>query len=160
MNRILLAAIGCVAGSGTAAADPCSVAIEANDMLQYSTHALAVPASCRVIELTLHHTGKQPARVMGHNWVLTRDADMTAVVRAGMNAGFSRNYQPEGDPRIIAATPIVGGGGSTTVRIDTSRLTPGASYTYFCSTPGHAVAMKGRLSFGMPGTLNAANRKP
>ena len=158
MNRILLATIVFGTGSGVAAADPCSVAIEVTDMLQYSTHALAVPASCPVIELTLRHIGKQPARVMGHNWVLTRDADMSAVVRAGKNAGFARNYQPEGDPRIIAATPIVGGGGSTTVRIDTSRLTPGASYTYFCSTPGHAVAMKGRLSFGGP--LSAVNRKP
>ena len=160
MSRVLLSTIILGLLSATASADPCSVSIEANDMMQFSARTLSVPTTCPVIEVTLRHSGRQPARIMGHNWVLTRDSDVTAIASAGINAGLARNYQPAGDQRIIAATPIIGGGESATVRIDTSRLTPGGSYTYFCSAPGHASLMKGRLAFGARGVVTASNLPP
>jgi azurin len=36
--------------------------------------------------LTLKHSGKLAAATMGHNWVLTKTADMQAVSTAGMAA--------------------------------------------------------------------------
>ena len=160
MSRVLLATIVLGLLSATAGADPCNISIEATDTMQFNTSSLSAPTTCPVIEVTLRHSGKQRARIMGHNWVLTRDSDMTAVASAGLNAGFAQNYQPARDQRIIAATPIIGGGESATVRIDTSRLTPGGSYTFFCSVPGHAALMKGKLSFGARGAVTASNRPP
>ena len=65
-----------------------------------------------------------------------------------MAAGAAKGYLPEHDPRIIAATPIVGGGESATVKFATSRLQAGARYVFFCTSPGHATVMRGRLLFG------------
>jgi azurin len=158
--KLIFAAAALLLLAGVAAADPCRVSIEANDMMQFSTRSLAVPASCAEIEVTLRNVGKQPARIMGHNWVLTRDSDMTAVASAGIAAGFGHDYQAPADKRIIAATKIVGGGESTTVHIDSTLLQPGVSYMFFCSAPGHASLMKGKFSFGVPGELRAEVKKP
>jgi azurin len=88
---------------------------------------------------------------MGHDWVLTKTADVASVANAGMNAGLVNNYQKPGDSRIVAATKVIGGGESTTVRFSTARLDAGVSYSYFCSAPGHFSIMKGRF------VLNAAS---
>jgi azurin len=97
--------------------------------------------------MTLRNTGKLPANIMGHDWVLTKTADMASVANAGMTAGLANNFQKPGDPRILASTRIIGGGESVTVRFLTGRLEAGTSYSYFCSAPGHSVIMKGRFVF-------------
>jgi azurin len=91
---------------------------------------------------------------MGHDWVLTKTSDVSSVVNAGMSAGVANNYQKPGDKRIIASTKIIGGGeggeggeGGATVRFSLELLDPKQSYTYFCSAPGHASIMKGRLVY-------------
>ena len=84
---------------------------------------------------------------MGHDWVLAKTADVASIVNDGMNAGLENNYQKPGDTRIVAATKVIGGGETSTVRFATAQLEPGGSYTYFCSTPGHYSLMKGRLVF-------------
>jgi azurin len=136
--------------SAAATADPCSVSIEANDLMQFSARSLAVPVSCAEVVVLLKNTGSQPARIMGHNWVLALDSDVTALASAGIAAGFSRDYQPADDKRIVAATRIIGGGQTVSVRIDAARLQPGANYSFFCSAPGHAALMKGKFLFGVP----------
>jgi azurin len=55
---------------------------------------------------------------------------------------------PKGDKRVLAATPLVGGGQSTSVKFPVSRLTKGGDYTFFCSFPGHYALMKGKLIVG------------
>jgi azurin len=95
----------------------------------------------------LRNTGKLPANVMGHDWVLTKTSDVPSVANAGMSAGVANNYQRPGDKRIIASTKIIGGGESATVRFSLGLLDPTESYTYFCSAPGHASIMKGRLVY-------------
>jgi azurin len=159
MLRLALGSAVLALLSGVAVADPCQVSIEATDRMQFSERVLTVPSSCAQIELTLRNTGTLPARIMGHDWVLTREADAGAVAAAGQAAGFDHNYQPVGDARVLAATPVIGGGTSTTIRIDVAMLQRGQSYTYFCSTPGHASMMRGKLQFGTPGELQAGNRK-
>ena len=101
--------------SGLAYADPCKLALESNDQMQFSVRELVVPNECGEVEVTLRHSGKMSARAMGHDWVLAKDSDVSAIVNAGLAAGSAHGYLPEHDKRIIAATPIVGGGESATV---------------------------------------------
>jgi len=66
----------------------------------------------------------------------------------GMRATLADSYLPKNDARVIAFTPVIGGGQSTQVRFATSKLTRGGDYTFFCSFPGHWGMMKGKLVFG------------
>jgi azurin len=52
-----------------------------------------------------------------------------------------------GDTRIVAATKIVGGGESASVRFLTGQLEAGSSYSYFSSAPGHFSIMKDRFVY-------------
>ncbi len=137
--------------AGTAAyADPCKVSIESNDMMQFNSRELAVPGDCTEVEVTLHHAGKLASAVMGHDWVLAKESDMSGVVNAGLAAGAARGYLPQGDARIIAATKVIGGGESATVKFTTTALTAGTRYAFFCTSPGHSTVMRGRFLFGAP----------
>lgn len=131
--------------AAVAHADPCKLSIEANDAMQFSARQLSVPAACTTVEISLHHSGKLSAGIMGHDWVLARDADMQAIVDAGIAAGPAHGYLPQNDKRIIAATSIVGGGETTTVQFNLAQLTRGVPYAFFCTSPGHSVTMRGRF---------------
>lgn len=126
----------------------CKLDIDANDAMQFDKKELDVAADCTQVTVTLKHTGKLPASAMGHNWVLVKTADVSAVANAGMAAGLAANYLPASDARVIAATKIIGGGETATVTFPVSKLTKGGDYTFFCSFPGHYVIMKGVLKFG------------
>ena len=133
-----------------ASADPCKILIESNDVMRFNVHEMSVPATCSEVEVTLKHTGQLSAKAMGHDWVLAKDSDMLAIVNAGLSAGATHGYLPESDKRIIAATKIVGGGESTTVKFSTSALVRGIRYAFFCTSPGHASLMRGKFLFGEP----------
>ncbi len=146
MNRFYTAVFGALTFAAmTAQAEDCHLSVEANDLMQFNQKTLEVPPSCTDVELTLSHVGKQPAQVMGHNWVLARAADLTGVAIAGQNAGRGHNYQAPGDKRILAATQIIGGGESTKVRFEAAALRSGETYAFFCTTPGHSAIMRGNL---------------
>src|SRR5215469_2503605 len=162
MNNTTLRLAGAGAlllASALAQADPCKLSLESNDQMQFSVRELFVPTECAEVEVTLTHSGKLPARSMGHDWVLAKDSDMSAIVNAGLAAGPARGYLPEHDARIIAATPIVGGGESATVKFAISLLQPGTRYAFFCTSPGHSTVMRGTLLFGDNSRLARANEK-
>jgi len=100
------------------------------------------------VQLTLKHTGKLPKEAMGHNWVLTKTEDLTAVANAGLSAGVANNYIQQGDKRVIAHTKVVGGGESDTITFPTSGLQKGGAYSYLCTFPGHNALMRGTFKFG------------
>jgi azurin len=143
--------------SGLAYADPCKLALESNDQMQFSVRELVVPNECGEVEVTLRHSGKLSARAMGHDWVLAKDSDVSAIVNAGLAAGPAHGYLPEHDTRIIAATPIVGGGESATVKFATSLLQAGSRYVFFCTSPGHATVMRGKFLVGVTHVAQAGN---
>jgi azurin len=143
--------------AGTAHAANCQLIIEANDMMQFNARALQVDGGCSEVQLTLHHVGKMEAHVLGHDWVLARSADVSAIANAGIAAGFDKGYLPPGDKRILAATRIVGGGEATTITFSTANLMPGGDYSFFCSYPGHTSMMRGRFQLAAKESL-AANR--
>ena len=70
-------------------ADPCKVTIEGNDNMQFSLRQIAVPVTCAEVEVTLKHSGKMTAKVMGHDWVLAKESDVSAIVNGGLSAVIS-----------------------------------------------------------------------
>ena len=125
------------------AADSCEQVIEGNDMLQFNLKEMKVSAACGSVTVTLKHTGVMAAEIMGHNWVLTSDADFMPVATAAAEAGLENNYVPAGDDRVLAATSIIGGGKETSVTFSIGSFSAGDDYTFFCSFPGHYAIMKG-----------------
>ncbi len=126
-------------------------------MMQYNMREMVVPAQCSEVEVSLQHTGHLPAKVMGHDWVLARDSDVSGIVSAALAAGCTHGYLPENDKRVIAATKVVGGGETTTVMFRTDMLQVGVRYTFFCTSPGHSSVMRGTFLFG-EGPKTAKNR--
>lgn len=125
-------------------ADACKLSVDANDAMQFSKKAMTAPASCKEVTVTLKHTGKLKANVMGHNWVLVETKNLQTVAVAATKAGFANNYVPQGDTKVLASTKLIGGGESTSVTFKTAGL-KGKALTYFCSFPGHWAIMKGEL---------------
>ena len=147
MKRSLFALVllGLVAAP-TWASTSCSTTVEANDAMQFNTHAIVVPKACKQFTINLKHTGKLPKVAMGHNLVVSAAADEAGVLADGAKAGLDHNYLQPGDSRVVAATPIIGGGESASVKMDVTKLKAGQAYTFFCSFPGHASMMKGTVS--------------
>lgn len=124
----------------------CSFDVEVGDYLKFSTPDMAVEKSCESITVNLKHSGKLPANIMGHNWVLSADADVQTLATEGMSAGLVSNYVTPGDARVLAASSVIGGGESTSVTFSTAGLVSGDAYTFFCSFPGHSYSMRGALT--------------
>lgn len=129
-----------------AQASSCSATVDSTDAMQFTTKSLTVPKSCKQFKVTLSHSGKLPAKVMGHNFVLSKTSDVSGVAADGMKAGAAANYVKAGDPRVIASSKVIGGGESTTFTIPVAKLKAGESYTYICSFPGHSSIMRGTLT--------------
>jgi azurin len=143
-----LVCLSLLAASSGAFAEVCKVDITGTDGMQYDKKEMSVAATCTEVEVTLKHSGKLPASAMGHNWVLSKTADMSAIAGDGMGAGLPSDYVKKGDARVIAHTKVIGGGQSTSVKFPTSALKKGEAYSFFCTFPGHSSIMKGAFKFG------------
>lgn len=152
MNKITLLRLtgagALLLAGGVAHADPCKLTIESDDQMHFNVHEITVPKECGEVEVTLRHSGQLPAKVMGHDWVLARDADMSAIVNGGLAAGSRNGWIAENDKRVIASTRLVGGGESSTVTFSTKLLQEGLRYVFFCTSPGHSALMRGKFLFG------------
>ena len=127
------------------AAPNCTLKLQGNDQMQFDLKTATVSASCATINIQLVHTGKLPVTAMGHNVVISATTDASALSAAGMKAGAAAHYVPKGDARVIAATPMIGGGGKTAAKFAGGKLKVGGDYSFFCSFPGHSGIMKGKL---------------
>lgn len=143
-NAALIALLG-LASTPLLAAE-CSVDVESTDQMTFNTQAISVSKSCKTFTVNLKHTGSLPKTAMGHNWVLSKTADMPGVATDGISAGPDASYLKAGDERVIAYTDLIGGGESTSVTFDVSKLAAGEDYSFFCSFPGHYSLMKGSLA--------------
>ncbi|MGB0133212.1 azurin [Dokdonella sp.] len=144
MIRLLLFATAILFASPAAFA-ACSAVINGNDAMKFDLDLIEVPSVCKEFTVTLTHSGKLARNIMGHNWVLSRTADLKAIATEGMSAGLDNSYVQPDDKRVIAYTQVIGGGESTSVTIAVDTLSAGADYTFFCSFPGHWSLMKGTL---------------
>ena len=144
--RSLLAAGVFAAVSGAAMAAPnCTVEIEGNDAMQFNLKSIEVSKACKDFTVKLKHVGKLPKAAMGHNWVLSKTADVQGAAADGIPAGLANQYVKPGDARVIAHTKVIGPGESDSVTFSVKKLTATDSYTFFCSFPGHSGIMKGTL---------------
>ncbi|MEO8064917.1 MAG: azurin [Pseudomonadota bacterium] len=148
IRSLTIVSLLAISGGAFGADKVCKVEIAGNDAMQFDKKEIAVAADCTSVELMLKHSGKLPAQAMGHNWVLSKTADMQGVVNDGMGASFAANHIKVGDARVIAHTKIIGGGQSDTVTFATSVLKKGEAYSFFCTFPGHSALMKGAFKFG------------
>lgn len=132
--------------SGHVLAAECKTTVESTDQMTFNTKAIEIDKSCTTFTVELKHIGNLPKNVMGHNWVLSKLADVDGISTDGMAAGIDKSYLKEGDDRIIAHTKIIGGGETDSVTFDVSKLDPAEKYEFFCTFPGHHVLMKGPLT--------------
>ncbi|MDP9504196.1 azurin [Pseudomonas idahonensis] len=123
----------------------CKVDVDSTDQMSFNTKEITIDKSCKTFTVNLTHSGSLPKNVMGHNWVLSKTADMAGIAADGMAAGIDKSYLKEGDTRVIAHTKIIGAGEKDSVTFDVSKLTAGESYQFFCSFPGHNSMMKGAV---------------
>ena len=149
MNKIasIASAALLMLGSNSAfASAACEVSIDSNDMMKFSSNSLSVPATCKEVKLTLNHTGKLPANVMGHNVAIVDTANLQAVGNEGMSAGLENNYIKPNDSRVYAFTKIIGGGESTSITFSTEKMKKSGDYSFVCTFPGHWAIMKGKFN--------------
>ncbi|EGP47536.1 azurin [Achromobacter insuavis] len=144
LKNLCAATVLALASAPVLAAE-CSVDIAGNDQMQFDKKEITVSKSCKQFTVNLKHPGTLAKNVMGHNWVLTKQADMQGAVNDGMAAGLDNNYVKKDDARVIAHTKVIGGGETDSVTFDVSKLAAGQDYAYFCSFPGHFALMKGVL---------------
>lgn len=131
--------------SGPLLAAECAITVDSTDQMTFDTKEIQVSKSCKTFTVKLTHSGSLPKNVMGHNWVLSKEADLRGIASDGMTAGLDADYLKAGDSRIIAHTKMIGAGESDSVEFDVSTLSAGEQYGFFCSFPGHIAMMKGTL---------------
>lgn len=140
-----------VAETPAATATDCSFDLKGTDTMTFTDVAgkpvpeIVVPASCQDLTINFEHTGKMPKTAMGHNVVIAKAADVRAVATNGIKAGVQGDYLQAGDPKVVAASKMVGGGEKTTVKVPVAKIKEGG-YDFFCSFPGHEIKMHGKLT--------------
>ncbi len=145
--RYPLALVALLATGAAHAADPaCSIDVEGQPGKKFAPNHIVVPATCKDFTVRLIHTGKNSKEKAGHNWVLSMIEDIDAVMVDGIKAGVAPHFLAPGDGRILAKTPMLGGGETATVTFPVSRLAAGQSYTFYCSFPAHPQHMRGTLA--------------
>ena len=123
----------------------CKVTVDSTDQMSFNTKAIEIDKSCKTFTVELTHSGSLPKNVMGHNLVISTEADMQPIATDGLAAGIDKNYLKEGDTRVIAHTKIIGAGEKDSVTFDVSKLDAAQKYGFFCSFPGHISMMKGTV---------------
>ncbi len=146
MIRKLVAASLLTLASGHLLAAECSVVVDSTDQMSFNTKAIEIDKSCKEFTVKLTHSGSLPKNVMGHNLVISKEADMQPIATDGLSAGIDKQYLKEGDARVIAHTKIIGAGETDSLTIDVSKLDPAEKYGFFCSFPGHISMMKGTVT--------------
>lgn len=123
----------------------CKVTVDSTDQMSFNTKEIVIDKSCKQFTVELTHSGSMAKSVMGHNLVVSKEADMQPIATDGIGAGLDNNYLKAGDTRVIAHTKVIGAGEKDSLTIDVSKLAAGEKYGFFCSFPGHIAMMKGSV---------------
>ena len=142
-NCLIMAGIASALFTNAAAAGECDVNVEATAAMAFNVKEIAVPKKCKEITLNLKNTGTMAKAMMGHNVVISKTADMQAVIADGNTAGLANQYVKPADPRVIGHTAVIGGGEATSVKIKLAGVKAAEAYSFYCSFPGHGMVMKG-----------------
>ncbi|MBF0802990.1 MULTISPECIES: azurin [unclassified Neisseria] len=126
-------------------AEGCEVVVSSDDQMKFDKQELEIKKSCKEFKIVLKHAGTMPKAAMGHNIVISKAEDAQGVVSDGAGATAEKNFVKEGDERVIAYTPLIGGGEETSVTVDTSKFAEGSQYEFYCTFPGHYGMMHGTV---------------
>lgn len=137
--------IGGLVVTPEAKAAACDIEVDATDSMTFSTKAIEVPKSCKEFTVNLKHSGKLAKNIMGHNLVIAKEADQKGILDDGSAAGAAGDFLKKDDPRVIAATHLIGAGETSSAKFAVSKLSAKDNYVFFCSFPGHAMMMKGTV---------------
>jgi azurin len=123
------------------------VSIDGTDQMTFSINAFSVKPG-QMVRLTLRHVGVLPAAAMGHNVVIIQQGeDYMGFTADASEAGgaLDNHYLPAAvRNRVIAFTPMLGGGQTATVEFKAPEA-PG-EYPFLCTFPGHAPSMNGIMT--------------
>lgn len=126
-----------------------TIEIKGTDRMKFDvTEINAAPGE--TIRIVFTTVSKLPKIAMAHNVViLKKGTDIEAFANASAMARDHNYIPPDKKDRIIAATPLAGGG--ETVEVTFTVPEEAGEYTYICSFPGHYLAgMKGVLTIKDP----------
>ena len=126
-------------------ANNCEIKIEGSDMMRYDVAEITLDTSCEQTNISLNHVGKLPINAMGHNVVIVEEKNLSKITQQiNFSLGVEKGYLPESED-IIFISAMVGGGNTTELEMDMSKLDKTKSYVFFCSFPGHWALMKGKI---------------
>jgi azurin len=123
--------------------EPRTIELTATELMKYDkTRLTARPGE--KIRVVLKAVGAMPKMAMAHNFVLLKpDASALEVNNAAFNARAT-DFIPESQKdKIIAFTPLAGGGETVEVTFTAPKA---GTYPFLCTFPGH-------FTQGMKGTL-------
>jgi azurin len=123
--------------------EPRTIELTATEQMKYDkTRLTARPGE--KIRVVLKAVGAMPKMAMAHNFVLLKpDASALEVNNAAFNARAT-DFIPESQKdKIIAFTPLAGGGETVEVTFNAPKA---GTYPFLCTFPGH-------FTQGMKGTL-------
>lgn len=133
--------------SSVAFAGECTIDAEATPSMAFNLKEITISKKCTEVTINLKNSGTMAKNMMGHNLVISKASDMQAVLADGSTAGLESNYVKANDARVVVHTKVLGGGESTSVKFQLSKVKLSDSYMFFCSFPGHAGVMKGNVKF-------------
>jgi azurin len=122
-----------------------TIQLTGSEVMKYDvTEITAKPGE--KLHIVLKALGTMPKIAMGHNFVLLKPGVAPLEIsNAAFNARATDFIPPDMKDKIIAFTPVAGGGETVEV-IFTAPTKPG-KYDYLCTFPGHfAAGMKGTLT--------------
>lgn len=122
----------------------CEIALNGTDAMQFSLKQIEIPAHCTEATIRLNHTGKLPKTAMGHNIVITSQANLHGVLSDGLKAGKEHDFVMPNDKRVLAHSKLLGGGESDSITFDTAQLKT-EPYVFVCTFPGHSGPMRGTI---------------
>ena len=126
-------------------ASNCEIKIEGSDMMKYDVAEITLDTSCEQTKISLKHAGKLPINAMGHNVVIVEEKNLNKITQQiNFSLGVEKGYLPESED-IIFISAMVGGGDTTELEMDMSKLDKTKSYVFFCSFPGHWALMRGKI---------------
>ena len=127
-------------------ANDCAIQITGSDLMKYDLQEINISSKCNSFEIKLMHGGKLPVSAMGHNIVISAESNFMSVAQLiNIENGIENGYLPVSD-KILFRSDMIGGGESTSMTVDLSKLDSTKSYIYFCSFPGHWAIMKGKIN--------------
>ena len=122
----------------------CEATLTANDAMQFNLKELVVDDQCQQLTLHVKHIGNMPKTAMGHNVVITTDAQLKGVLSDALKAGKEHDYLQPNDARVLAHSKLLGAGEQDTIVVDVARL-KGQEHVFVCTFPGHSAPMRGRI---------------